>query len=204
MPAPPLESDNVHSSDREVLRRSHFEQPWRVRFWPLLLVVVVSAVYLSVQATAWLGHRPAADEAGVASRSIAGATALFALGAFIVGYHQWRAARRESSMDQYYSRLHIANQQLAVLEGVRPLDMYVFSELDNLEYVIEKYRLGYMDARQALRGLETFQRRLYGLKGSEFAAFAEVTVARSGYNATTRRVVQQVVADWRRANAPSA
>jgi hypothetical protein len=38
-------------------------------------------------------------------------------------------------------------------------DMYVFTELDNLEYALEKYRLGYMTLNHANRALRTFRSR---------------------------------------------
>lgn len=130
---------------------------------------------------------------GTASKGATVAAAVLALGAFIVGYHQWRAARRETSMDRFYDRLDIANRRLATLEGIDPFHMYVFSELDNLEYVIEKYRLGYMSPEQALRGLRTFQSRIKGSNGQEFAEFAEETLDKSAYSPNTCHVVKTVI-----------
>lgn len=199
-PAPQLESDNPNSNDRMVLRESCFEQPWKVRFWPLTLVIFIVATCLFAQAavlSANTSNNATPSEDKDEPKALTIATALLGLGIFIVGYHQWRAARRESAMDQYYGRLEIANQRLAALPGIDPMELYVFAELDNLEYVIEKYRLGYMNHRQALRGLEAFQGRFRGYRGATFAVLAERSVMRSaGYNKTTQNVVSKAIEKW--------
>jgi len=99
------------------------------------------------------------------------ATAVVALGAFILGYQQWRSARFETSIDKFYERLKASNKRLQEWTTARELvgavddqpnfqqSMYVFSEIDNLEYVIQKYKYGYMSAEQALRGVKTFKAR---------------------------------------------
>jgi hypothetical protein len=85
---------------------------------------------------------------------------------FGVAFYQWRLARYEASLEKYYDRLDIANRRLNTLieqawsnkpdpkefdvydnppkVGVSLFDMWVFAELDNLEYVIQKYRRGYI------------------------------------------------------------
>jgi hypothetical protein len=206
-------SNEEPESLKEILKSYGFVQPWRVRFWPFVLVVIVVAVYLggllAVELADVLSQHPSPPDnpstaiatgrdSGSSSRGAALATAVLALGAFIVGYHQWRAARRETSMDRFYDRLEIANDRLAALEGIDAFHMYVYSELDNLEYVIEKYRLGYMSPEQALRGLRTFQSRLTGYKGQEFGEFAEGALDRSAYSPDTCCVVRRVLAKTER------
>lgn len=150
-----------------------------------------------------------------------------ALGALIVGYHQWREARRELSMERYYDRLEIPNRRqdaqqdsghrtvhemmescLPELAGEDPdALMYVYVELDNLEYVIGKYRLGYMKARQACRGLRTFQLRCWS---PQFRRIARHRVHAGDYHPRTARVVDRVceeiakVEELRFAGAPAA
>ena len=68
--------------------------------------------------------------------------------------------------------------------------MYVYAELDNLEYVIEKYRLAYMSRHDALRGLRTFAERC---QRREFGQRAWWCVQFSGYNQTTIAVVERVL-----------
>jgi hypothetical protein len=43
--------------------------------------------------------------------------------------------------------------------GVSMFDMWVFAELDNLEYVLEKYRRGYIEPEQAYRSFRMFLSR---------------------------------------------
>lgn len=87
-------------------------------------------------------------------------------GALAVSYVEWVLTRREGSMDKFYERLVLANNyRKAVNEpkgvAITDMDLYVFSELDNLEYVIERYRFGYMSPTLALRGVNTFQSRFH-------------------------------------------
>jgi hypothetical protein len=45
---------------------------------------------------------------------------------------------------------------MAMMEGVNKYDLLVFAELDNLEYVVEKYRLGHISDEQAYREWRAF------------------------------------------------
>lgn len=127
------------------------------------------------------------------------------LGALLVGYWQWRKARHEISMDKYYERLDIANRRqdgnhLDVHKMMRAstpeiagetsdVVFYIYAELDNLEYVIEKYRQGFMDPDQACRGLRTFQLRCWS---EQFRLIARHRVTAGDYNPRTREVVEKV------------
>jgi len=130
-----------------------------------------------------------------------------ALGAVVFTYQQWRESRHETSMDKYYERLDIANrkrkeggklvyemmrypQQGIIAEPQKML--YLYAELDNLEYVIEKYRLGFMPPEQACRGLRTFQQRC---RSEEFRNLALARVRHGDYHDDTSRVVETVVAE---------
>lgn len=81
---------------------------------------------------------------------------LITLGLAVVACQQWIANRQETSIDKYYDRLEGANKRLAEIPDVKPEDMYVFVELDKLEYVIIKYNLGYISPELAKRALENF------------------------------------------------
>ncbi len=138
-------------------------------------------------------------------------TAVVAVSAFILGYQQWNAARNEIALDKYYERLEITNQRLddwpsarslagtwPVAEGSQQLEeeelfqrtMYVYRELDNLEYAVVKYKLGYMTAETALRCLRTFRARC---QSSEFRDIALKCVSvNEGYEPATIEVVKGV------------
>ncbi|HEX8641051.1 MAG TPA: hypothetical protein VF704_07820 [Allosphingosinicella sp.] len=77
---------------------------------------------------------------------------------------------------------------------VDPMQMYVWRELDNLEYLLERYRLGYLSTRLAFRGVATFASRF------RFEQFQEVLgdpedLATTAYNDTTIEVVKNVARD---------
>jgi hypothetical protein len=61
--------------------------------------------------------------------------------------------------------------------------MYVYIELDNLEYLIEKYHLGFLRNTTALRGLLTFKTRCCS---AEFRNLALKLAHTGGYNADTK------------------
>ena len=145
------------------------------------------------------------------------ATAVVTIFAFVLGYYQWRSARYEKAMEDFYSRLNLANRKresVALISKLlgHPWDlkganeyseapcghddhqwsMYVYAELDNLEYVVEKYNLGYMQARHALRGLRTFYQRC---ARPAFRHRALKCARCMAYNDTTIRVVRKVCQD---------
>ena len=138
------------------------------------------------------------------------ATAIVAVSAFILGYQQWSAARNEIALDKYYERLEITNQRLdewpaarllgtwPIADGTQQLNeeelfhqtMYVYRELDNLEYAVVKYRLGYMSSETALRCLRTFRVRC---QSSEFRDISLKCIAvNEGYEPATIEVVKAV------------
>ncbi|MEA2601544.1 MAG: hypothetical protein QOF89_2536 [Acidobacteriota bacterium] len=133
------------------------------------------------------------------------ATMVVAFGALVLGYQQWGEARHEASMEKYYERLDIANRRREVathsvfemmkssipeLANEDPARlMYVYVELDNLEYVVGKYRLGFMSPGQACRGLRTFQRRCLS---PEFRKIALLRVGAGDYGRDLIKVVQRV------------
>lgn len=133
----------------------------------------------------------------------------FAVSGFFIlllGYQQWHENRHEISMDKYYDRLEIANRTRKeggtavynMMRHSRPeaddVDSrkmeFVYAELDNLEYVAEKYHLGFMKPEQACRGLRTFQKRCFS---KEFRELALERVRSGDYNGMTATIVQEVV-----------
>ena len=136
-------------------------------------------------------------------------TVFLTLGIFVLGYHQWRAARHEISMDKFYDRLDMVDRRLENWPAARQMLNHfwqnsddqasyecfncVYVELDNLEYGIEKYKLGYMNADLALRCLRTFQSRCDSKKFREMAFKAVQGV---GYHPTTAEVVKKVCKEF--------
>jgi len=92
--------------------------------------------------------------------------------AFVFGLFQWKAARREASFERYYDRLKIANDSFddykeeeltntARNEEMKThrFFMFLFAELDNLEYILQKHCLGYVDQILVDRALQHFWAR---------------------------------------------
>lgn len=135
------------------------------------------------------------------------ATACIAIGAFFLAYQQWRAAKAEASLEKFYERLNITNgwmvaaQKAAVAVSGAAADatakqaaeydyrMYFFSEADNLEYIIEKYKLGYIGAEHAARGADTFRVRC---RHEKFREVLDKYIDRVGYQDDTRRVARRL------------
>lgn len=125
-----------------------------------------------------------------------GAAATFTGAGFAFWY--WQSARYEASMDRYYDRLNLANTRYEKLSPDKYL-MYMFMELDNLEYVIEKYKWGYITAEQAFRGLKLFYTHCREIKEDVQGAgkvplneLASIWVGNGGYLTTTCHVVTHV------------
>jgi hypothetical protein len=134
--------------------------------------------------------------------------------AFLLGYLQWRANRHEVSFDKYYDRLDKTNaafdgwRTVALPVGSEELrshkyTMFIFSELDTLEYVLEKYKLGFVRrelAERAIRGFTSRCRDQDEVLGREFRTATlywigtnEGNQVAHGYHETTRRVVRFIV-----------
>ncbi len=140
----------------------------RARFWSLFALMLLALI---VGTTLLVRDPP-----DVVVRSVTGLTGFVALA---VAAWQWRAARHESAIDKFYERMKLANEmrlQAAesafahgrdvpiVTHGARDYadlaaSFYVFTEIDNLEYCLHKYRYGFATRRITNRALETLQNR---------------------------------------------
>jgi hypothetical protein len=92
--------------------------------------------------------------------------------AFVITYWQWRAARHEASYEKYFDRLKEMNtqfssyqvKQFAAVNGTQTdleiadhlKTMFVFSEIDTIEYVLGKLKLGYVRQDLAERAIRAF------------------------------------------------
>lgn len=192
-------------NDRAYLLHYGFDPP-RLKAYIgifLLLLFTAAAIYLGYHLHDSLGST---DFSGADV-----ATMILALGALVIGYQQWREAREETSMEKYYERLDMANRRreqdsetvhskmknsIPELADEPPsFLMYVYVELDNLEYLATKYRLGYMRHGQARRGLHTFQRRC---KTPEFKRVAAIRVMQGDYRRYTANIVRRVCEEMNR------
>lgn len=129
--------------------------------------------------------------------------ALLGIGVAFAGLYQWRSSKYETSIDEFYKRLSYTNTKLIEWESSRVLlskewvdekvfqrEMYVYLELDNLEYIIQKYQHGFMEPHDAHRALTCFSSRC---KNSHaFKALAEENVEKGGYKPDTRYAVHHL------------
>ncbi len=173
---------------------------WLVLGFTLVLLIVVAVL------DAFLFN-----DTNFAESLVGGAIALIAT---ILGLQQWSAARNEISLDKFYERLEVLNKTLDACKLARDFagpwfgesslsgddryerTMYVYREIDNLEYSIAKYKIGFMSSPNALRCLRTFRARCR--TSEEFCVLAMHCVsANLGYDAETKTVVTRSVEDAR-------
>jgi hypothetical protein len=161
-------------------------QPLRTKtFMAVVALVSIGVVFLVVS-----------QLPGLTNEKSFGAAASVTTAGFAFWY--WQSARYEASMDRYYDRLNLANTRYEKLSPDKYL-MYMFMELDNLEYVIEKYKWGYITAEQAFRGLKLFYTHCREIKEDVQGAgkvplneLASIWVGNGGYLTTTCHVVTHV------------
>jgi hypothetical protein len=187
---------------RRTLATAGFVRSRQARFQSLVtvaLIVLALAVVLAISA-----RFPGVFTAeGMRESAVA---AVLGVGVLVLGLQQWRAARKELSLDKFYERLAATNRWLDEYEEARPFAgpwpskdgesdvrafrkrMYVYLELDNLEYALAKYNLGYMDLQDAYRSLRTFRQRCGA--SAEFCELAQECVeGNTGFNEATRLAV---------------
>ncbi len=136
------------------------------------------------------------------------AAVLVAAAAGVFTYQQWADSRREESLDRFYQRLGQVNARYAQWEGARALvpsfwqfaeddgkhpayekQLYVYLELDNLEYMLVRYELGFVSKELLMRALRTFASRMVH-KG--FRDLAGDLVNGAGYSQLTGAVVNAI------------
>ncbi len=110
----------------------------------------------------------------------------------LLGVWQWREQRMEVCLDRYFDRLELANKRrlehFAKLLEHRDVDadrsskdaqraieqfylFYLFTEIDTLEYVARRYKLGHMTTELADRAVRTFKNRC--MQSPEFCVSAK-------------------------------
>ena len=199
-------------SAQATLKEYGFKQGLGARYTSWIFGVVIAALAIVLGYAVVIG--PTIGPANIEILKLA--PIVLALVGLASGYQQWRAARREISLDRYYERLNLANARIHEWPSVRALinnreyrttddepfellaayqrTMYVHIELDNLEYAIQKYQIGYMAPELALRALHTFRDRC------QYSGFRQALEERldpgnhSDYTDMTTEVVRRVLA----------
>ena len=193
---------NRDSCSEETLRtRYHLTQAagW-VGATPIVVIIAIAMIAIAAGVAVQLQWLPSGWLAGLNGAAVAGFVAT--VGGALVAYQQWRAAKYEAALDKFYDRLDIANRRRENLPqdgpgSIKPFDMYVYTELDNLEYTIEKYKLGYVTVAHMCRSLETFRVRCEDIEGFVERAYEDVNrPGRSGYHETTAAIVVSISADF--------
>jgi len=173
---------------RNALKSLGVNQPWGIRYGPYLFLVAVLGI-----ASGLFLH----DLLRLSAWEIKGlATPIVTVSALLLAYHQWRHLRNEVSITGSLERLDIVNSYFRSPaahdtikhffgdeptwdDGIEDRQewsrrMYVFMELDNLQYALEKYRLGYSSAYQAMRIVDVFAARC---KSEAFLSMAQQLVS---------------------------
>ena len=173
--------------------------------WVFIGVIIIAILIVGINAQYIPAHQSVSNII----------TGIVATGAIILGYQQWRAARNEQSLEKFYERLEVTNQKFESWPGARELlgnypinagsenereevlfqrVQYTFRELDNLEYALAKYNLGYMSSELALRSLRIFQHRCDTPMFRELALLCCTRDA--AYHAGTVEVVKRVCSQF--------
>jgi len=175
----------------------------RSRFWIFAVMLIVSFA-LSIAYQYWLlgqtGASKYPNSADLAYALIAATAALFA-------YYQWIDSRRENSIDVFYNRIGLVNERYYEWAPARQLvphfwgptndedefqrRMYVYLELDNLEYMIFRYQLGFVRKPLFRRAVRTFSSRC---ESRPFGELAKVLVDGAGYDTKTVEIANILVA----------
>lgn len=140
-----------------------------------------------------------------ASRNVS-IEAFLGIGVAFAGIYQWRSSKYEMSIDRFYERLSYTNTKLFEWESSRVLlseewvdekvfqrEMYVYLELDNLEYIIQKYQHGFMEPHDAHRALTCFSSRCKN--SPAFKALAIENVSKAGYKPETSCAIRRLCQD---------
>lgn len=189
-----LKDSGLAGNPKEILKKYGFQRlsPWRSYApWGLLFLIAVLIALI-------MGFHISKPD----SRLPEALTAVAALSTILLAYSQWSEARHEASFEKYFDRQEIANRKME-REGEKEgqdagweslFNMLVFAELDNLEYVSEKYKLGYIKPELALRAVRHFYARcIDDYRGEKFLERAKQWVQVISYEETTRTIVGNVV-----------
>lgn len=165
----------------------------------LFLALLASCLAAAIVYQAWLSD---SGSPGDLPGAAAVGTALIAITVSTFGYLQWNDSRRELSLDRFYDRLRLVNERFYEWNAARELvshywpnsdvesfqkAMYVYLELDNLEYIVLRYQLGFVSRTLLRRAVRTFSSRC---ESEAFSSLAIQLVQGAGYAVGTIKVVE--------------
>jgi hypothetical protein len=190
-----------------------------------LLVFLVSLMYLSwtqaavpPNAIVVVSHSPFTAAANVA-------TLVVVVIGFWIGYKRWALAEENRNVDDTIRRKELANNMMVDNASVLlpyvadvfdietqyaetlvtdrdrlKVQMYVFTEIDNLEFVFDKLQPGLLQERQALRAIKIFLARC---ENNNFERMARTLIEKGRYNHDFVQCVRSLldVAHWARGQA---
>jgi hypothetical protein len=205
--SPPLEHPTSESAAKRLLFDLGCSPPWSTRaanflsqpliFLPLVILLLVVAF--------WVGMKLAKRSLQVDFGNVAVAVGLLVTGiALVFTTWQWRASIEQEAMKKYETEIAAANviekspavrSMMAPLYPIHAVDdyeriQYVYLELDNLEYALERYTQGFSSAYNTSRAVMTFASRC---KSPDFRARAFQQVRLASYSPIVVRVVTEVL-----------
>lgn len=168
----------------------------------LFVVALISCGVVAFFYQLWLNRRVSVSATFPNGAQVA--TALVAATASFFAYYQWTDSRREASLDKFYERLSLVNERYYSWDHARRLvdhfwggseeadfqrAMYVYLELDNLEYMISRFQLGFVTKGLLRRAIRTFRSRCQSVA---FCNLAMQLVNGAGYQAKTVEIVKRL------------
>lgn len=144
---------------------------------------------------------------------------------FWIGYRRWALAEENRNVDDTIRRKELANKMMVDNASVLlpyvgdvfdieteyaetlvtdrdriKVQMYVFTEIDNLEFVFDKLKVGLLQDRQALRAIKIFLARC---ENKNFERMTRTLIRKGRYNYDFVQCVQSLldVAHWARKQA---
>lgn len=137
--------------------------------------------------------------------AVAAATAMITIAGLLVAVLQWRAGLAEKALDALYGRIALANEmRMKLADGLgidddvaiatkRPNEyrLFVFTEIDSLEYAAMRYRFGLgMTAVIADRAVDHFCQRC---ESEKFKEMARVCAREGAYFPDTKAMVKKIL-----------
>ena len=181
-------------ADRKIRRelRDKFDvaQLWRARYTPWALLAAIALGLVSWLVAWWLGS--------VDGRTVGTAAATtLTTGALLFAVLQWRAATSERALDKLYDRLDLANDRRLeacpdpVAKAKDLYTYYVFTEIDNVEYAIQKYELGFTTPAVTARVLRRFDHTCG--RNARFRELVTDLIAEASYFDGTKAAIKKIL-----------
>ena len=186
-----------------------------------LLVFVVSLTYLTISNSIPAGVKVVVNNSPFTTAANLGTFTVVLIG-FSIGYRRWALAEKNRNVDDTIRRKELANKMMVdnasillpyvgdvfeieteyaetlVTDRERiKVQMYVFTEIDNLEFVFDKVNAGLLEDKQALRAIKIFMARC---ENKNFERMTRTLVEKGRYNFDFVKCVTSLsdVADWAR------